>query len=668
MRRGKFRAQLGLEKTVVKSDEDMERNGIIKNCKKLWCHRKPWLLCFTFICLYSLYAFHLKMKARGINKGYNSAKALKRYESLKSSGVNEGYNIAKAFKPPNRLEPVNHAYITLWLHQVHQWFAPDDHITTASKVEDFLIAAKKVGFTQLMFDVSWAWTERDSEGDIQIDSYNKEDVMSEACKMGLSLHVLLTMREFPPWLEEKASENKSMFDIGCSCLNFPPLGTNPSIANKEVWKYATNFVSKTSHLLLKKYGRCIESISPTFNNEFETRYTQTHNLMRDYSDQSIANYKQWQFEKGLTSSLEESNSPPNFPCASTCEPILDKNISNWLGFREEFLSERYIELCRIAKNSEARESDGKLYKPSCLLHFGEMFSSTDALNSNLFFKMAKSEFVDQVVMDSNMALFGAPTSPSIVGILVSAAQAYGKSIHYEAATERILICDENGKPQRNNEMKGGEHGVSLLLRSGISRGLEAGVHSIGVTNLCAPGELEDLLFSSSHHDKTVKRDMIQEKRKGILLERASSFNPTAVIFVPYRAFYAFNFLISGATCRTRHTPCWHESFKHIPRFAYGKLTSPDTCSVDIAQQALIELWDSMRTRHSQVSVIVDPEKLTSDLLEMTSERTLLSFPCVMTNSKWNFFEGEKFLASFQEKNQKYPFTEFIAKMPYSCTN
>lgn len=41
-------------------------------------------------------------------------------------------------------------------------------------------------------------------------------------------------------------------------------------------------------------------------------------------------------------------------------------------------------------------------------------------------------------MDSNIALFGTPSSPNIVGILVSTAQDYGKSIHYKAISKRIL--------------------------------------------------------------------------------------------------------------------------------------------------------------------------------------------------------------------------------------
>ena len=65
-------------------------------------------------------------------------------------------------------------------------------------------------------------------------------------------------------------------------------------------------------------------------------------------------------------------------------------------------------LCKRVQASGAR----------CFLHFGEFFASTDLLNSNLFFTLAKSPYVDELIMDSNMALLGAASSPSVVGLLV----------------------------------------------------------------------------------------------------------------------------------------------------------------------------------------------------------------------------------------------------------
>ena len=238
------------------------------------------------------------------------------------------------------------------------------------------------------------------------------------------------MREFPLWINDE-----TYFEEGnkrCSA-ELKKTGS-PSVAHPIVWKLATEYVTAVTNLLIQKYGKCIVSISPSFNNGFETRYTQTEMAMRDYSNSSIASYNEWRIEKDLPFSKNKSDSPSYFLCTDYCDPIIDKDINEWLGFREEFLAKKYIELCKIVKTTEGR-IDGKFYHPDCLLHFGEFFSSTDSLNSNLFFKLAKSKYIDHLVMDSNMALFGAPSSPSIVGILVSTAQSYGKSIHYELATE-----------------------------------------------------------------------------------------------------------------------------------------------------------------------------------------------------------------------------------------
>lgn len=576
--------------------------------------------------------------------------------------ANKGYNTAKKFKQVDVQSPVDDAYITLWLHQVHTWFAEDENQTTLSKVKSFILDSKESGFSQLMFDLPWAWTEREAPGDVQIDSWNKKDVMSTACELGLSLHIVITMREFPPWINDD-----TLYEMGSSGENCNPKfrqTSGPSAAHPEVWKLASEYVKSVSELLVAEYGQCIISISPTFNNEFETRYAQVHRQMRDYSNSSITAYKTWQVDRALSSPRNEVVAPPGFACHEVCDPMLDTNMSQWLGFREEFLSNKYIELCKIVK-AGGIGSDGKSYHPDCLLHIGEIFSSTDSLNSNLFFKLAKSEFVDHLVMDSNMALFGAPSSPSIVGILVSAAQVYGKSVHYEAATERILMCDHKGNLVKDKKSLNAEKGlgVSLLFQSGIARGLEAGVHSVGVTNLCVPGAVGNLLSQSSRLEQ--EDDSIIKQIA--LMKRASSFRPTAVIFVPYRAFYAYNFVISGSTCNANHQACWHESFDKIPRFGHGLANQrPNTCNVDTAQYSLVNVWDDLRTRHSQVAVIAEPEQLTDDLLQSATERVLLRFPCVMTNDTWHFFEGEAILTLYKDKSSKYLFSEILVDMPGSC--
>ena len=106
---------------------------------------------------------------------------------------NKGYNTMQKFKQVDLQEPLMESYITRWLHQVHTWFAADANQTTVSKLKAYITEAKLSGFKQLMFDVPWAYTERDVQGDVQIDSFNKEDVMSTACELGLSLSILSSL-------------------------------------------------------------------------------------------------------------------------------------------------------------------------------------------------------------------------------------------------------------------------------------------------------------------------------------------------------------------------------------------------------------------------------------------------------------------------------------------
>ena len=152
------------------------------------------------------------------------------------------------------------------------------------------------------------------------------------------------------------------------------------------------------------------------------------------------------------------------------------------------------------------------------------------------------------------------------------------------------------------------------------------------------------------------------------LMTASSFEPTALIFVPYRAFYAYQFLITGLYCGLKHQTCWHESFDEIPRFGPGNINKkPGMCHIDIAQHTLVSVWDDLRTRHAQVAVIGEPEQLTDELLKSAKERKILRFECVMTDKEWYFYEGEKTFESYREKSSKYAFTEVIIDVPGSCS-
>lgn len=237
-----------------------------------------------------------------------------------------------------------------------------------------------------------------------------------------------------------------------------------------------------------------------------------------------------------------------------------------------------------------------------------------------------------------MALSGAPSSPSIVGVLVSTAKRYGKKVHYEAATERIMKCSDDGVLEKKIESLSWDSGSALLLHTGIEYALEAGTDSIGITNLCAP-EVAGMLFNSyqpSHKGLSA--------REGHSLYAAQDFRPSAVIFVPYRAFYAWRLILTGmkvGPCKFEASKCWHPSFirGRVPRFGQGRLIPgpKNTCPVDVLQVGLIELWDQLRTRHEHIAIIGDPTEVSgnggtlfSSIEAYTSTHTL--FPTARHNS------------------------------------
>lgn len=249
-----------------------------------------------------------------------------------------------------------------------------------------------------------------------------------------------------------------------------------------------------------------------------------------------------------------------------------------------------------------------------------------------------------------MALSGAPSSPSIVGILVSTARGYDKIVHFELATERVIECGIDGKflaAVDANE----ETGSILLVKEGIRSALQAGVQSIGVTNLCKP-DLIPPIFQPF-------RSPAEEENNDTIMT-ALPFHPTAVIFVPYHAFYAWAYLIAGSTCDIPALPCWDPSFAAVETFGHGSLNrEPGTCAVDATQYPLIQVWDELRTRHNHVQVVGDVDMLTDELLSAAQERVVIKFSCVM-ETRWSFPQGEETQAKFQKVASRFSFQEHVA--------
>ena len=303
------------------------------------------------------------------------------------------------------------------------------------------------------------------------------------------------------------------------------------------------------------------------------------------------------------------------------------------SFAQCNLAEVYAELCQAV----SVVSGGR--RPKCMLHFGEFFSTADFLYSNTFFRLAKLPQVTDLIMDSNVALLGAPSSPSVVGVLISAARVYNKTVHFEAATERIFPCGRGGKVVLTESPA-----AMLMYTHGFQRALEAGVDALGVTNLCEPN-FTSYLFPSLSGLLSVKQP------------------PTAVIFAPYRRFYAWNLLGTGE-CGEEQRSCWDPSFASLPRFGTkSPKENLSMCVFDILQAAMVDIWDDLRARHTHVAVLGEARQLVPESLDRSTERVLLSFNCVLNETTWDIVDGKQELALFDQVRMTYPFrTVRVAKV------
>ena len=529
--------------------------------------------------------------------------------------VKERWKRPGVFKSPPLTKPLESTYITLWLNQVHMWFGAD-----RIRIANFVSEAKKVGFTSIMTDVPWAWSERESPGLFDFRSHDKHWV-DEVCAKGMKLHLVLRADEFPPWMTTIDRE-----ELGEREYNRRKCGkvhNSPSMGSDKAMGMVISFFEKAVEYYSSTYGACILSFNPTINNELETRYSMVNDCQRDFNPQMLLKFEQWQQNHG-------GGDDPILPRDreyGKCTPQVNKEDYMWWEFRTQVIAERYNTFCSIIANRNQR----------CLLHIGEFLSTSDRINTNALQMLLAMPQITDLTIDSNMALWGAPSSPSIVGALIDAARTADKIIHFEAATERILPCDERGRIVLNGNDHNVLNAAKMMYGEAISRSLESGVDALGFTNLCEPHYISDFIsaanFSALHTIRSA---------------RSSSIVPTAILYIPYRALYAYTRSISGVFCSIPEVPCWHPSFMHIPPFGYGK-RRPNHCAQDIIQFQLLEIWDSMRMRHERVKLVLDAACFDESLLREVKEFIHVEIKGV----KWDFFNGQSEKNTLETLLMKY---------------
>ena len=545
-------------------------------------------------------------------------------------------------------EPLEGSYITLWLHQVHQWFGE-----TGQGLELFLGQAHDAGYDAVMTDVPWEWTEREAEGELTFDNFGK-DWLKDVCRFGLKLHIVVNMREFPPWISQERRDTELLGEHTdgegiCASNPYPPGAKSlpsPSLGSDDAVRMMKKYTERVASHYVAELGECVASFSPTANNEFETRFAQTFDCMRDYNPLMLEKFAAWQ--RGRPGSEAEVVEAPRLGLQSCIVHHQEAHaLSLWWEFRNERLVNVYGALCDVVFAAGRGRR--------CLLHMGEMFASTDRLNGNPFFLLARRGNVTDLIMDSNMALFGAPASPSIVGLLVDIARAAtrgtGKLVHYEAATERLMQCDAAGALVVAADEASP---TARLFTRGIQNALDSGVDALGVTNLCAPlktgvllpGGLLTALRSRRAHAPAV-----------------AAIPATAVLYAPYRAFAAFKAIVSGVTCGAKPLSCWDPELAKAPTFglgAFGTHAAEGTCGQDVLQHALLKVWDDLRTRHARVDVVGESAQLTSDMLRHTTERVHYQIDPV----GWHFYGGHDERSALQEISRTHAFRTVIAEIPH----
>ena len=381
------------------------------------------------------------------------------------------------------------SYLTLWDAQLAQWGFDKDPARLARWLGD----VRKSGIGHMVVSVPWA---RSEPRDGDFDFASAHALVGAVCDAGLRAVVVLdasggNAQQNPPpaWLGAKLGE-EAYRRVGGG----PPgeacnlRGTGPSIGSAAVLDLAVRFFEAAVGALSARHG-CIRSFSPNFNNELEARYIQHCDIFQDYNDGALAQYRAWLLEQsggdaafwtarwdasgrspGAGRLAPGSLAPPRvWGWTSTAATALD--YWDWLRFREVLLARAFTRACDAMVAAGAR---------GCFLHFGELFTTIDAINSVVFYELAAHPSLIDLVLDTNFINFlGVTVEPEVAALLVSTAQPYAradarKKVWFEGAVERLITGGQSG----TGDLRG-----DSLMKRGFQQAVAAGAHGIGITNL-----------------------------------------------------------------------------------------------------------------------------------------------------------------------------------------
>jgi len=276
-------------------------------------------------------------------------------------------------------------YVTLWQSQIRSWGVGPKW---------FEAAAEALGeFGHVVTSVNWDDIER-VEG--VFDMAPAVSIAKAICGAGLKAILVLDAWKPPAWV---LAQHPDAHITGGGPLGHPcnSKSSGPSYAHPAVRALTLRFFERVAAAFPAGAGQqCVVALSPNLNNELEARYVQECDIFTDYNPHALHRYRSWlraQNEDAKYWTSRWGSIPPNQrvdPAAghvtkwntiapprvwgeSGAQPATSLAFWDWMRFREVENAGLLREACDGFYTSSGRTR-------GCFLHFGEVFSSIDAIN------------------------------------------------------------------------------------------------------------------------------------------------------------------------------------------------------------------------------------------------------------------------------------------------
>lgn len=341
-------------------------------------------------------------------------------------------------------------YITIWENEYD-----------LDGIDVLLSSAIDQNINTIVIDIRWELHES-SEGNFDFTSTHK--MCQELINRGFNVMPLISIFYCPAWVYEKYPEVREIDETlkSTGLQGF-------SIASDKSHELALIFIDKCISSL-ETFRDSITAISVSWNNEHETKFTQTHDLFRPYEKPAQKKFRSfirkknnsiqyWNDRWHTSFSTFQNVILPSFRGTSTDQIEQFIKYGQYLfdcyAFRNALLVNTYRKCCERIKS----------HKYKTWLHFGEMFTCIDAIYQNdVVFNMISEDWLDIVVIDTNLSKIGVEENdPFVAYIIVSACMQYNKHVIFELAVER-------------------DHSFECYKQS-VKYALAKNLHGIGFTNI-----------------------------------------------------------------------------------------------------------------------------------------------------------------------------------------